>query len=111
MTAKAWIHSGDKHLFVELWNIDSGQGSFFVTSEDTSAFMATWWLDFLYKQSIAVISTQMQRIAKTLVAFVRHDHGEHVIDENGEMSYDDRRRWQESQRAKIDKVNFPKSSK
>ena len=46
----------------------------------------------------AETARQLQTIAKTLIAFVRHGHGEDTIDADGSWSTDDRRDWQERKR-------------
>jgi hypothetical protein len=37
------------------------------------------------------------RLSKSIIAFIRHGHGEETIDEYGERSEDDHRRWHEQQ--------------
>jgi hypothetical protein len=104
VSVKIWQHQPrDPHLFVELENVETTLSAFFVSAENTDAFMATWMLKFAQQHAAAVTAEKLSMIAKAFVAFVRYGHGEHVIDEAGERSYDDHLHWQNRQRLRREK--------
>ena len=88
------------HLFVEIWDESEGQNVslFFVEAEDEKIFFATWYPNFLKEAAALQQAIALERIAKTLTAFVRHGHGDDTIDEFGHQSYDDHQSWLKQQR-------------
>lgn len=63
--------------------------------------MGTWSLDGYLK--LVRVSAQaeqaeaLSRLTKSIIAFIRHGHGEYTIDESGGWSKDDERRREEEQ--------------
>jgi hypothetical protein len=84
-------NSADKvrHLLVVIYNEDGRLLSlFFVDHEDQMIFFADWYSSFVKEIAVLQQAEMLQRIAKTLVAFVRHGHGCGTIDENAQRSFD-----------------------
>ena len=87
ISSKIWTHQ-DRHLLVEIWNEYESLSMFFVANTDAAAFFATWYPVFLAQAAIVIHAEALSQIATTLVAFVRHGHGEDVIDRWGEQTLD-----------------------
>ena len=98
------IYTHKDHLHVQVWNHDCALSEFFVARSDEDLFFATWYVEF--RRSAAQVNQAecLERIARTLTAFVRHGHGEDTIDEFGEESRDDENRrvrlWEAKQARK-----------
>ena len=84
------IYRHKDHYLVEIWNDSSRLSHFFVSHEQSDAFFATWYPDFVRTIALDNQSRQLSVIAKTLIAFVRHGHGRETISEYGAMDLDNR---------------------
>jgi hypothetical protein len=82
-------HKIERHLLVYINNEDGGLAFFFVSLDDTAAFFATWYPQFLTNASLVAQRDKLERIATTLTAFVRHGHGLETIEEYGDRSQAD----------------------
>jgi len=82
----------DKHLMVEIETTDRTATTFFVARENAAAF----WIDKMPQLTAMVAQAsqteEIQRIRKTIVAYVRHGSGTLTIDEEGEVSRDEAER-------------------
>jgi hypothetical protein len=70
----------------------------FVRPEYVTGFFFTEAPKLISAWAQAETARQLQKIAKTLIAFVRHGHGEDTIDESGDYSEDDQREWKKRKR-------------
>ncbi len=85
---------GQHHLYVDLSDARGGLAEFFVAKTDIAAF----WFD-----KLPILARQQREmdepsLVKAFVAFVRHGHGEHVIDEYGDLTLEEQRRNREDWR-------------
>ena len=92
----------DQHLLVELWAADYQLAEFFVSPRHRVAFLVDR-LPLLVsnlssQMSYPSVAEEVRKLRKGVIAFIRHGSGEHVIDDSGETSIDDRRRFAEQQR-------------
>jgi len=82
----------DGHLLVEIDTTDRTATTFFVAEKHAAAF----WIDKMPQLTAMVAQSsqteEMQRIRKTIVAYVRHGKGTSTIDEEGEIALDEARR-------------------
>jgi hypothetical protein len=82
----------ESHLYVAVGDTNDGSSGyrclseFFVSERDVNAFFASWYVAFVRSAAQSEQAESIARIAKTLVAFVRHGHGTDTIDEYGEES-------------------------
>ena len=94
-----WRHKEDGHLLVEQYVSYCGTYEMFlVASEHVTEFFFIEIPRLMNSWAQAKIARQQQKIAKTLIAFVRHGHGQETIDEYGEQSLDDYEAWKKHQR-------------
>lgn len=89
-----------KHLYVELWNWNEQLCDFFVDAENIEEFFTTWYIQTLRDIVLANQVQILERMEKWIVAFIRHGHGEHVIDKYGNWTIDDQRAYIERQQQK-----------
>lgn len=97
-------HTKSKHLYVEIWGGDYGLVEFFVEPLFRTAFvvdkLSVLVRDFGWQDDEAVVS-ELKHLRKVFAAFVRHEHGTHVIDEDGDQTLEERRaaeeRWRRRQ--------------
>ncbi len=101
---KVYTCEQDQHLLIDVWACDYQLAEFFVSPHHRVPFM----VDRL-PQLVSALSSQLlhpnlaeevRKLRKAVIAFVRHGSGEHVIDDDGETSLDDRRRFNERRRAR-----------
>jgi hypothetical protein len=82
-----WEHA-DGHLWINTGSEGYHQ-HLFVKPEHASAFLFNEVPKLTSIWVQAETASQLQKIAKTLIAFVRHGHGEETISEDGDYSLDD----------------------
>jgi hypothetical protein len=91
-----WEHQ-DGHVLADHHVGGSWSIVFFVRAEGVGA----WSLDGYLKLVQAYVQVEqadaLSRLSKSVIAFIRHGHGEDTIDEYGEWSEDDHRRRLEQQ--------------
>jgi hypothetical protein len=94
--AGIWRQEEDGHLLVEL-NIgaDDYSNRFFVRPEHVVHFFLTEAPKLAGAWAQVETAYQLQKITKTLGAFVRHGHGVDTIDEDGDRSLDDERHFRQ----------------
>jgi hypothetical protein len=89
-----------EHYMVQVGDWTMILTQFFVAVTDADAFFATWWMDAVARSNAGRVAEMSSRVAKALVAFVRHGHGEATIDEYGDTTLDDTRRYTDARRRK-----------
>jgi hypothetical protein len=100
LSVKVWRYQPENHLLVEIWNESNGLSLFFVAAPDSDMFFATWYVSFVRDATVARQRDVFDRIAKILIAFVRHGHGPDTIDEYGDESLDEYEHRREREKAK-----------
>lgn len=98
-------HTKAKHLYVEIWGGDYGLTEFFVESLFCTSFIVDKLPAIVQGyglQDDAAVVTELKALRKVFAAFVRHEHGTHVIDEEGDQTLEERRaaeeRWRQRRR-------------
>jgi hypothetical protein len=71
--------------------------------------MVAWSLDGYIKlvqaSAQADQAAALSQLSKSIIAFIRHSHGEYTIDEEGHYSWDDRQRMHERRRERLQQEN------
>lgn len=85
-----------RHLWVEVMiEQDGGLSEFFVAHEHEKLFWIEKWPALLEICNRTVVLDDLRSYVKAFVAFVRHGHGEEVIDEYGTKNMEDTQRERE----------------
>jgi len=87
-----WIiyaHPEAKILLVEVWLGDARTAWFIVREGDAAAFVLDRYMPALVANATERAAAALERISTTLTAFVRHGHGQHVINACGTWTRDD----------------------
>lgn len=87
-----WIihaHPEAKILLVEIWLGDARTAWFIVREGDAAAFVLDRYMPALCANAGERAAAALERISVTLTAFVRHGHGQHVINAGGTWTRDD----------------------
>lgn len=94
----ATVHRAkDGHLRVITGNWNMQPIGFFVSAEDAAAFM----VEKLPAMAMAeAASAPRKNLLKAFAAFVRHGHGKHVLDEEGETTVEEDQRYREERAAR-----------
>lgn len=94
----------DGHMQMEIWLADCCLQEFFVAAEDVAAFLVEKLPNLLQGMRALNREDIDSRMLKTLIAFVRHGHGEETIGQDATWDRDDaieaRRQRAERQRQK-----------
>jgi hypothetical protein len=93
-----YAHTIESHSLVEICDVAGSLSEFFVAEQDDNAFFASWYMEFLRSVAWSEQAKSLAKIARTLVAFVRHGHGKETIDEDGMLSHEEIESVQERNR-------------
>jgi hypothetical protein len=96
--SKIYLHKGEDYYLVEIRDFSLCYVRIFVTEAEKDDFFAKWYFDFLARAASINQTASLARITRSLTAFIRHGTGEDTIDEGGEQTLDDVRRWREARR-------------
>jgi hypothetical protein len=91
-------HRDDRHLLVELWDVNVSLSTFFVSPEHRDAFFAMFYPQFLQAAALSMQADCLGQITKIFRAYVRHGHGPDTIDRNGSWDADDAADYRELKR-------------
>jgi hypothetical protein len=86
-----WRHKEDGHLFVD-YCIGGGPIRVLIRAEDMDGY-----IKLVQASAQADQAAALSQLSKSIIAFIRHGHGEDTIDEYGDWSEDDSRRRDEEQ--------------
>ena len=112
---KLYRHDETKHLYIEVWGGDYCLAEFFVERNFITPFIVDRLPDLVRGyglQDDQAVVAEMKLLRKVFAAFVRHEHGTHVVDEDGEETMEERHarnerlrlhreRQEEAKRAKL----------
>ena len=91
-----WRHDGDgsaaQHLLVELWDTNSQIAALGVAWDHAAAFHCEGWPALLRNRR----TVDEPSLLKAVAAFIRHGHGEQVIDQWGSENLEERQERREA---------------
>jgi hypothetical protein len=97
-------HTPTKHFYVEVWGGDYQLVEFFVEPQFCAAFIVDKLPSVVHSYGLQdhhTVVGELKALRKVFAAFVRHEHGTHVIDEEGDQTLEERRaadeRWRRRQ--------------
>jgi hypothetical protein len=85
-----WRQQEDELLMVE-HDIAGGYPdiTFFIRADDVGAWSLDGYIKLVQASAQADQAAALSRLSKSIIAFIRHGHGEDTIDEYGDWSLDD----------------------
>jgi hypothetical protein len=93
-------HTPTKHLYVDVWGQDYCLAEFFVEPLFCAAFIVDKLPSLVHGYGLQddnPLVGEMKLLRKAFAAFVRHEHGTHVLDEEGDETLEERQarneRW------------------